>query len=469
MRLLPRRIFPRLVLPLLLALGLSQGIWLAEALHGQHRVKRGLVHSQIFEQVEATLRLLAALPAERWAETVEHLSLSDLCYAIEAAPVVADSPDQDPPLADRLASLLRLYAAGPPRLAMETTDTRPCAGYEAVSGSPHAGPADHSHDFGALAIAVPLADGRWLNAQARMVLPPLWDRPTLVSLLVLAGVTIGGVFLLVSHETRSLRRLAAAVERLGRGETVPRVPEDGPSEVVALIRAFNTMQDRLTRFIQDRTRLLGAISHDLRTPLTSLRLKAELLDDPDLAAQMTATLTEMETIVRSSLDFARNDATSEPSRDIDLTALVDSLVEDMAELGQEVAFAEDSPRLPLPARPTALRRALRNLIENAVRYGHRARVACRREDGAALVEIADDGPGIPDDQLAEVVKPFVRLESSRNRATGGVGLGLAIAADIVAAHGGSLALRNRAAGGLTATVSLPLPAAGRSGAPAAKV
>ncbi|MEO0035607.1 MAG: osmolarity sensor protein EnvZ [Pseudomonadota bacterium] len=469
MRLLPRRIFPRLVLPLLLALGLSQAVWLCEAFQGQHRLKRGLVHSQVFEQIEATLRLLAAIPAERWDQTVEYLSLSDLCYAIGSGPAVADAAEADPLLADRLASLLRLYAAGPPRLAMLAAGSRPCAAYEAVSGSPHAGPADHSHDFGALAIAVPLADGRWLNAHARLVLPPVWERPTVISLLVLAGVTIGGVFLLVSHETRSLRRLAAAVERLGRGETVPRVPEEGPSEVVALIRAFNVMQDRLTRFIQDRTRLLGAISHDLRTPLTSLRLKAELLDDPELAGQMTATLAEMETIVRSSLDFARNDATSEPSREIDLTALVDSLVEDMAELGQEVAFA-DSPRLTLPARPTALRRALRNLIENAVRYGHRARVGCRRADGAALVEIADDGPGIPDDQVAEVVKPFVRLESSRNRATGGVGLGLAIAADIVAAHGGSLTLRNRAEGGLTATVSLPLPAAaGRSGASAAKM
>jgi len=463
MRLLPRRIFPRLVLPLLLALVLSQAVVLGEAMRGERRVSRSLVHSQIFEQVEATLRLLAATPRERWADTVEHLSLSDLCFTIAPAPRIAADTDPDPSLRQRLANLLRHHAAGMPRLAFLPADEIPCQAYEAVSGLPHTGEPDHRHDFGGLAIAVPLQGGEWLDAQARLVLPPLWERESLLSLLVLTGVTILGVFLVVSHETRSLRRLAAAVEQLGRGQPVPRLADSGPSEVVALIRAFNTMQDRLTRFIADRTRLLAAISHDLRTPLTSLRLKAELLDDPELAEQMIATIDEMTAIVQSSLDFARSDAVMEESREIDLTALADSLVEDMAELGLDVSFAESSPRVPLQGRSAALRRALRNLIENAVRYGQRARVRCWREGDTALVAVSDDGPGIPEAHLAEVIKPFVRLETSRNRATGGVGLGLAIANDIIAAHGGTLTLRNRGTDrteGLDAIVTLPLPTSG---------
>jgi len=457
MRLLPRRIFPRLVLPLLLAIMLSQAVGLSETLRGEHRLNRTLAHSQIFEQIEATLRLLEATPRERWAETVEHLSLSDLCFAIDPAAQIEAGGDSDPQMRQRLANLLRLYAAGPPRLARLAPHDTLCQSYAPVSGHPHAGKPDHSHDFSGLAIAVPLKDGRWLNARARLVLPPVWEPSTLISLLVLAGGTILGVFLVVSHETRSLRRLAAAVEQLGRGQPVPRVPESGPSEVVALIRAFNTMQDRLTRFIQDRTRLLAAISHDLRTPLTSLRLKAELLDDPELGEQMIATIEEMTAIVQSSLDFARSDATVEESREIDLTSLADSLVEDMAELGLDVRFAE-SPRLPLQGRPSALRRALRNLIENAVRYGRHAEVRCWREGACAMVAVADNGPGIPEADLAEVIKPFVRLENSRNRATGGVGLGLAIANDIIVAHGGTLTLRNRAPQGLEALIALPLPA-----------
>jgi signal transduction histidine kinase len=259
----------------------------------------------------------------------------------------------------------------------------------------------------------------------------------------------------VSHETRSLRRLAAAVEQLGRGQSAPGVPETGPSEVVALIHAFNTMQDRLTRFIHDRTRLLAAISHDLRTPLTSLRLKAELLDDSDVAEQMISTIEEMGAIVQSTLDFARADAAAEPSRNIDMTSLVDSLVEDMAALGMDVVF-EDSPRIDVECRPTAIRRAVRNLIENAIRYGVRARVRCRQSGRSVFVEIDDEGPGIPEEDLVQVLKPFVRLDASRNAATGGVGLGLAISSDIVAAHGGDLVLTNLQSG-LRATLRIPLP------------
>lgn len=455
MTLLPRRIFPRLALLLLLSVTLSQTVNLHEALETEHRMHKSLVRSQLFEQIEATLRLLSATPRDQQDQVLNNLSLSELCYSLTDTPQVGTGFETDRKLVGRLRNLLRLYSNGTPRLRLTDQPEGLCDSYIATSGVPFEKHPEHDHDFTGLAISVPLEDGRWLNAHATLVVPSIWDSTPVPSILLMMAVTIVIVFVVVSHETRSLRRLAAAVEQFGRGQFQSSVPESGPSEVVALIRAFNTMQDRLTRFIHDRTRLLAAISHDLRTPLTSLRLKAELLEDAETGEQMIATIEDMTAIVQSTLDFARTDVTVEESREIDLTTLTDSLVEDMAELGQDVVF-EDSPRLTLQCRPSALRRAVRNLIENAVRYGGRAMVRCRRDNGWAIIEVRDQGPGIPEDQMQDMLKPFVRLEKSRNSATGGVGLGLAIANDIVTAHGGYLEMRNLSPGFLIG-VHLPLP------------
>ena len=457
-RLLPRRIVPRLAVLLLLAMAVTQFLNLHETLESEHHAHKGLVHSLIFEQVEAVLRLTDQMPADQRAEILERISLSDMCYSLTPAPLADHAPLQDDRLQDRLDSVLQLYSAAPARLQLSAGRNPACQRYDSVTGPHHAVPADHSHDFSSLILSVPLRDGTWLNAQASFVVPPLWNQDAVLSTLLMAGLSILVVFLVVGRETRSLRTLALAVEQFGRSQTVPRLPETGPAEVVALISAFNTMQERLTRFIQDRTRLLAAISHDLRTPLTSLRLKAELVDDPDLSEQIITTVEDMSTIVRSTLDFARHDVISEDSRETDLSSLTDSLIQDMAELGMDISFG-DSPRLPVLCRTTALRRALRNLCENAVRYGHHARVHCRRDDGFAIAEIDDDGPGIPEERMADVLRPFVRLEESRNSATGGIGLGLSIASDIIAAHGGQLRLQNRSPG-LRVSVILPLSDSG---------
>ncbi len=458
MTLLPQSIAPRLIAFILAAITLSQSFSLWDALMTGHRAHAGVAHSQIFEQVEATLRLLNTLPAPSWDDTVDHLSLANLCYSLTPQPIV--TPDRAEArterLTERLHNLLGRHSAGEPRLRLLDQPDDRCVPYRAVSGRPSVGQPDHHHhDMGGLLISVPLSDGRWLNADARMVIPGVWETIPILSLFSMAVATVVAVLGVVGYETRDLRRLAAAVEQLGRGQTVPRLAEAGPRDVASLIRAFNTMQDRLTRFIQDRTRLLAAISHDLRTPLTSLRLRAELLDDGEAAEQIIATVDEMAIIVRSTLEFASSDAVVEPSRVVELTSLVDSLVQDMAAIGMDVHF-EESPRINMECRPIAIRRAVRNLVENAVRYGERAQLRCRRVDAVALIEIDDNGPGIPEDRLTEVVKPFTRLENSRNAGTGGIGLGLAIASDIVAAHGGTLDLTNTPSG-LRASLRLPLP------------
>jgi signal transduction histidine kinase len=283
---------------------------------------------------------------------------------------------------------------------------------------------------------------------------PRWALPSLLSMAVMAVALSLIVILMVRRITRPMAQLAAAAESLGRGETVAPLAERGPLDVRQTTRAFNRMHDRLQRFVQDRTRMLAAISHDLRTPITSLRLRAEFVDDEEMRAKILDTLDEMQRMVEATLAFAREEAAREDTRTVDLGALIESLCEDLAEMGLNVAFA-GAARSPHPCRPVALKRAIRNLVENAVAYGKRARVALERRAEEFAVVIDDDGPGIPEADFERVFGPFVRLEESRSQETGGIGLGMAIARSIVRGHGGDITLANREGGGLRAVIHLP--------------
>jgi signal transduction histidine kinase len=218
--------------------------------------------------------------------------------------------------------------------------------------------------------------------------------------------------------------------------------------------AFNTMQSRLARFIGDRTRIFAAMSHDLKTPITRLRLRAELLDDPATRAKFAADLAEMESMVGSTLDFLRGLENAEPPKPIDMAALLESLQADFSEGGGKVSVEAGALR-PYPGRAQALKRCLANLVENALKYGGTARVIAT--DGADRLEIRirDEGPGIAPAELERAFDPFYRLEASRNRETGGTGLGLTIARSIARGHGGDVVLGNHPEGGLEATVTLP--------------
>jgi signal transduction histidine kinase len=262
------------------------------------------------------------------------------------------------------------------------------------------------------------------------------------------------VALMIRRMTRPMADLAAAAERLGRGEAVPPVPERGPEDVRQTTRAFNRMHGRLQRFVQDRTRMLAAISHDLRTPLTSLRLRAEFVDDEETRTKILETLEEMERMTEATLAFAREEARREDTRTVDLAALVESLCEDLRDLDMDVTYS-GPPSLLYPCRSVSVKRALRNLIENAVIYGERARVTLARADQELSIAIEDDGPGIPEADFERVFAPFVRLEESRSQETGGIGLGMAIARSIVRGHGGDITLANRPEGGLRVTIHLP--------------
>ncbi len=306
-----------------------------------------------------------------------------------------------------------------------------------------------------LMISTRLHDGRWLNAGLAVPdPPPHWTPATLLAMAVTAAALSLVVIVMVRRITRPMAELAAAAERLGRGETVPAIAEHGPLDIRQSMRAFNRMRGRLQRFVQDRTRMLAAISHDLRTPITTLRLRAEFIDDEETRAKILETLDEMQRMIEATLAFAREEAAAEDTRTVDLAALVESVAADLTDLGQEVAFSGPE-RLPYACRPIGLKRAVRNLIENAVAYGGRARVTLEPAAVAVRIVIEDDGPGIPEADFERVFAPFVRLEESRSRDTGGIGLGMAIARSIVRGHGGDIELANRPQGGLRVVISLP--------------
>ena len=247
---------------------------------------------------------------------------------------------------------------------------------------------------------------------------------------------------------------ARAAEQLGTGQRVSPLAERGPRELRVATRAFNQMLERLRRFLEDRTRMLAAISHDLRTPLARLRLRAEFIEDEDQRAETRADLDAMSEMIRSTLVFARDDAQREPADLVDLSVLVADICDDIAELGGDVSLAETS-HVSARCQPTAIGRAVANLIENAVKYGGCARVQLVNEAHGVAVVVDDDGPGIPLDQQERVFAPFYRLEQSRNRDTGGVGLGLAVSRTIAREHGGDVKLSNRTPAGLRARLELP--------------
>lgn len=302
-------------------------------------------------------------------------------------------------------------------------------------------------------LSIALADGRWLNVGTRFQRPPLqWPWAQAVSFALTAALLlIAACWFILARITGPLTHLSAAAEGLGRGERVAPIEPRGPSEVRHLTEAFNRMQSRLTRFIADRTQLLAALSHDLKSPLTAMRVRAEMVEDEENRDRLVASIDEMHGMVEATLSFARGMATAEPSEEVEIGDYLGQLRADMAK-----EFALDAPAgLMARIRPRAMRRALRNVIDNALRYGGSAEVTARRDGEVIRICISDRGAGIPENEQERVFEPFYRLEKSRSRETGGSGLGLAIARTIVQAHGGTITLENRVGGGLEVRIDIP--------------
>jgi signal transduction histidine kinase len=312
-----------------------------------------------------------------------------------------------------------------------------------------------NYDTKLLDISIRLKDGIWLNMQSkRLEPPPPWASKTLQLLaLLLVFIFISGL-IIAKLMARPMAKLADAADQFGLGQAQEPLAESGPREVRKTIHAFNRMQQRLHKQITDRSLMLAAVSHDLRTPVTTLRLRAEYIEDSEMREKTLATLSEMEAILSATLSFSRDEAADEKARATDLAALIQSLVDDHVDLGGEVKYSGPD-KLTFTCRPIALKRALNNLIDNALKYAGATSVTLIAQHHSVEIHIDDNGPGVPEESLEELFTPFFRLETSRNRGTGGTGLGLAVARSIVLAHGGELKLENLAAGGLRAKVKLP--------------
>jgi signal transduction histidine kinase len=280
------------------------------------------------------------------------------------------------------------------------------------------------------------------------------SRNLFFNLALLVVLLVIALYVTARSITRPLSKLVSAAESLGRNVRQPKLAEKGARELQDAARAFNTMQDRLQRYLDSRTRVLAAMSHDLKTPLTRLRLQVETtLDDPAIQARFGKELDEMESMVRGALALFRGLDDDETLAPIDINALVATLRSEFTEMGADVTVEGEAAR-PIMGKPQALRRCLTNLVANAVKFGTRAKIIV--EDGdALLIRVRDEGPGIPPEELERVFEPFYRVESSRNRDTGGTGLGLSIARDVAQAHGGSLVARNLPVKGLEALLVLP--------------
>lgn len=312
-------------------------------------------------------------------------------------------------------------------------------------------------------ISFHLPVGLWLTVISPFRPAPPWRTPGFATAFIVMFL-LGAVMIIwaVLRLTAPVRTLAAAAEQLGRDiGNAPALPEDGPSEIATAAVAFNTMAARIRRFVEDRTFLLTAIGHDLRTPITRLKLRAEFLEDDAVRDKFMADLDELEAMVASTLAFGRDIAASEAMVPVDIATLLRTALDEAADVapdGADSVSFTGPDHLTLRVRPLSLKRAVANLIGNAINYGGAARVSLRQpERDMVRIDIEDNGPGIPAAELDRVFEPFRRIETSRNRRTGGTGLGLAIARNVVRAHGGDITLANRPGGaGLIASVFLPL-------------
>ena len=305
-------------------------------------------------------------------------------------------------------------------------------------------------------ISLRLPDDSWVNVSLfAHGQPHPGGHGTLLSTTFMAVGVILLSIIIAGWVTRPIRSVAAAARALRPGDQTSRIPETGPREVRDLAAAFNEMQVRIAQLIEMRTRALAAVSHDLRTPLTRLKLRIEDLGNPELGRAMTADIADLEQMIEATLSYLKGQSQEETPRQLDLSALLETLADEASDLGQSVDV--DMPNhVVVRARRVGLKRAFSNLIQNAVKYGERAHITAEAAGGEVRVHIDDDGPGIPSDKFAAVFEPFVRLETSRSRETGGVGLGLTIAKANIEADGGRLSLVARAQGGLRATVVLPI-------------
>jgi signal transduction histidine kinase len=468
-RLAPRSLFGRLVLVLLGGLIVAQAATAYINLAERDQLLYRAGGMRLAQQISDIVKLLDTLPAAERRKVVAVFNAPPLAVSLEQSPLPSGGEAAEVDFQQSMFTTVLRFALGDDaKVVVVRSETAPPSLRPGQhGGQPKEMPMMQGRGQGRgmgpgfsqgsafFTVQVALHDGTWVTFDSHLS-PQAASMPLRLAatLLILLGTVLVLSLIAVRWVTGPLTDLAAAAEKLGEDINRPPLPETGPSEARRAARAFNTMQQRLSRFIADRTRIFTAMSHDLKTPITRLRLRAELLEDDVLRTKFTRDLEEMETMVTQTLDFMRDADTREAVQRVDAVALLESLQTDYQDSGSGVAI-EGGIAQPYPGRPLALRRCLTNLVDNAIRYGGQATIRIEDHADRLAIRILDDGPGIPEQELEQAFEPFFRGEASRNRETGGTGLGLGIARNIARAHGGDLVLRNRPEGGLEALLNLP--------------
>ena len=451
------RVFLLLGLGLVVSHGLSVLIYSRDRiesdllLNSEHVLERSANLVNLFEQINPQLRpqLLAA-----WQQPEYNLKLSSIPLVSaqgrgndRRAPFLLNYLSQL--LDDDKQIILYLRKRDVHHLAHDDDDDD-----HHDRRSDRRGPGHNRFNY-SMALSVQLNDGRWLNIDSALRQPrELFSRQSLWSLLAMSLIVLLLIIWLLRLLLKPLQAFAKAATELGRDYRAAPMRVQGPAEVQKAIVAFNDMQARLRQLIENRIKMLAAVSHDLRTPITSLRLRTELIDNAEQRRKSLATLDHMEKMIESILTFAKAELATEQRRPVDLSALVESICNDHQDMGATAEF-HGASNIKYQCAPLAMRRALTNLIDNAIKYGGCARVQINKVSSKIILTIDDDGPGIPADKQQEVFQPFARLSRERALDSGG-GLGLSIAQTIIQAHGGNIKLENRPTAGLRLTVELPV-------------
>lgn len=427
-RLIPRTLFSRVALIIVVGLAIAQLLTFASIRYERGIAMRELMMIGIERDIASSVAILDRLPAAERAGWLARLERRNYRFALQGH-VQGIEPDSASSrfFADAIVSAMRPF--------------------EVVKVAQVAEPSE------GLQIEVKLNDGSSVFVHARRVDMPVsnWIVWALLAQLAVLAVCAWYAVRLV---TRPLAQLAAAADLLGPDLKAQALAEDGPTEVAHAARAFNAMQQRIAGYMAERVEILAAISHDLQTPITRLRLRTDLMDNEQDRGKFRQDLDAMNALVREGVTYARTlHGASEPPSRIDADALFESMVADYQDTGEQVRL-EGRVGKPIVTRPNALRRILMNLIDNALKFGSDVHLTVHAEADRLVVAVLDNGPGIPPDQLEAVLQPFYRVEGSRNRSTGGTGLGLAIAHQLAMAMGAELSLRNRPQGGLEARLSM---------------
>jgi signal transduction histidine kinase len=454
MTLWPRNWWPRtlsaqlvvVTVSAVLVSNMAVGLWFAA---NQQLLTEASLTDRIVDRAASAATLLSGIPAREREEAVRTMSSGLWYFHLEfGRPTQLSMNAEEARLATRVRNLLEASRARQPVFVSMRNGELPA--------NPGQGqPKPRRGEI--VELTVPVVRNTQLGVIFLRPSPPTWPTEVFLgSLMALVTTSLAAAFI-ARRVARPLSQLAASASEAARGGAASRVPEEGPDDIRRAAHAFNAMTDQVSRTLESQRQLLSAVGHDLRTPITAMRINTEFVEDADIRDRLEKNLEELQDLTEAVLSAARGVGWGQ-MRKIDLAALVESLCSDLDEMGEPVSW-EAHIAAPFSCRPNEIRRALRNLIENAVAYGKRAKVHLQDATGMYEILVEDDGPGIPDTDRVRVFEPFVRLEASRSAETGGSGLGLTLVKAIAEGHGGAIKLENRVEGGLRARLCLPREAA----------